>query len=186
MRNKTTRSYLSLIVDVQRRLAVMKAHISPTLEFEDMNKHPYFSNRFFFPKSHAGRRRFRFNRIIKCGLCGIPVTYCTPLNLLSIATQFSFCLRVNLWFTDLFKSNTKSVQDPLSPRRRVQQFQFVRWPDIDAPSDVDSVIEFVRTVRDTAGRRLLAPIVVHCRYISVTSKLALHVIIDVHFMQCSC
>ena len=181
---RSTRSYFILVVDVQRRFAVKKAHISSTLEFQGMIRHPYFNR--FYAKSHAGRRRVRFSRIIECGLCGIPVTYCTPLNSLSIATQFHFCLWVNLGCTDLFKSTTKSVQDPLSPRRCVQLFHFVGWPDIDVPSDVDSVIDFVRSVHDTAGRRLESPIVVHCRYLSVTTKVARHIIIDVHFMQCRC
>lgn len=63
-------------------------------------------------------------------------------------------------------------EEQLSFTRLVRQFHYTVWPDHGVPETTQSLIQFVRTVRDYVNRSPgSGPTVVHCRYISKTPPL---------------
>ncbi|CAI9549030.1 unnamed protein product [Staurois parvus] len=56
-------------------------------------------------------------------------------------------------------------EDQLDAARLVRHFHYTVWPDHGVPETTQSLIQFVRTVRDYINRTPgTGPTVVHCRY----------------------
>jgi len=56
-------------------------------------------------------------------------------------------------------------EEQLGFSRLVRQFHYTVWPDHGVPETTQSLIQFVRTVRDYVNRTPgSGPTVVHCRY----------------------
>lgn len=56
-------------------------------------------------------------------------------------------------------------EEQLDAHRLIRHFHYTVWPDHGVPETTQSLIQFVRTVRDYINRSPGAgPTVVHCRY----------------------
>ena len=56
-------------------------------------------------------------------------------------------------------------EDQLTYSRLVRQFHYTVWPDHGVPESTQSLIQFVRTVRDYINRTPgSGPTAAHCRY----------------------
>lgn len=57
-------------------------------------------------------------------------------------------------------------EEQLDAHRLIRHFHYTVWPDHGVPETTQSLIQFVRTVRDYINRTPGAgPAVVHCRYL---------------------
>lgn len=65
-------------------------------------------------------------------------------------------------------------EEQLSFTRLVRQFHYTVWPDHGVPETTQSLIQFVRTVRDYVNRTPgSGPTAVHCRYRNTLSRVTL-------------
>lgn len=73
-----------------------------------------------------------------------------------------------VWDTHTLKKRALACgrqEDDVRHVRTVRHFHFTVWPDHGVPDSTQSLVHFVRTVRDFVNRSPAGgPTVVHCRY----------------------
>lgn len=68
-------------------------------------------------------------------------------------------------------SSLPAQEDQLDAHRLIRHFHYTVWPDHGVPETTQSLIQFVRTVRDYINRTPgSGPTVVHCRYAATRSQ----------------
>ena len=93
-------------------------------------------------------------------------------------------IKINIARKTIFKGKGKRERDKnmcvyqeeqLSFTRLVRQFHYTVWPDHGVPETTQSLIQFVRTVRDYVNRTPgSGPTVVHCRYTMSSVPVVMH------------
>lgn len=71
----------------------------------------------------------------------------------------------------LLLSSLLLQEEQLDAHRLIRHFHYTVWPDHGVPETTQSLIQFVRTVRDYINRTPGAgPTVVHCRYVLTSGQ----------------
>lgn len=92
-------------------------------------------------------------QVISGGSCSIwsEDAYCVCLLLLSVLMTHTF---------------VSQQEEQLDSTRLIRHFHYTVWPDHGVPETTQSLIQFVRTVRDYINRTPdTGPTIVHCRYV---------------------